>query len=228
MTRDAVTELPDADGLVEPEAVGGPDHPMRKVTREVAFEAGWSTGRAAKVAELFDSLAPEWSTRRVDGVKAAPLLDAIERGGVTPTGRWVELGSGTGAGSQVLARYLTGGDRAGARGELGLVTLDLSAQMLANAPAIAPRVQGDASRLPFPDDAAEVVLAINMLLFPDEVDRILAPGGALLWINTLGDRTPIHLPVGDVLDAMPGSWRAVTARAGSGFWAAVRRVDDAA
>ncbi len=220
VTGDAVTELPDADGLVEPEAIGGPDHPMRRVTREVAFEAGWSSGRAAKVAELFDSMAPEWKAPNVDGVKAAPVVDAIERGGIDPVGRWIELGSGTGAGSQVLVEHLDGGD-------LDLVTLDLSAQMLANAPALAPKVRADASRLPFPDDAADVVLAINMLLFPGEVDRILAPGGALLWVNTLGDRTPIHLPPADVLDALPGSWRALTARAGSGFWAVVRRADDA-
>lgn len=207
-----IRDLPDGPQLTEPEPVGGPDHPMRKVTRQVAFEDGWSSGRAAKVAELFDSMAAEWAERKVEPVKAAPVLDAIERGGVDLAGRWVELGSGGGAGALLLHDRV---DR--------LVSVDLSGEMLTHAPDLAPKVQADASTLPFPDASADTVLAINMLLFPAEVDRILAPGGALVWVNTLGDRTPIHLPPADVVDAMPGEWQAVTARAGSGFWAVVRR-----
>ncbi len=64
---------------------------------------------------------------------------------------------------------------------------------------------------------------INMLLFPNEVDRVLAVGGAVVWINTLGDQTPIHLPVEDVALALPGSWHGVSANAGTGFWAVYRR-----
>jgi SAM-dependent methyltransferase len=207
-----ITELPDGPEIDEPEAVGGPDHPMRKVTRQVAFERGWSAGRAARVAELFDSLAADWATRRVEPAKAAPVLDAIDRGGVSTAGRWAELGCGTGAGCLILAGRVA-----------RLVTVDLAAEMLANAPDDAPRVRADAATLPFPDGAFDSVLAINMLLFPDEVDRILAPAGALVWVNTLGDRTPIHLPPADVVGALPGSWEAVTARAGTGFWAVVRR-----
>lgn len=207
-----ITELPDGPQLTEPEPVGGPDHPMRKVTRQVAFEDGWSSGRAAKVAELFDSMAAEWAERKVEPVKAAPVLDAVERGGVDRSGRWIELGSGGGAGAILLHDRVE-----------RLVSIDLSGEMLAHAPDLAPKVQADASSLPLPDGCADTVLAINMLLFPAEVDRILAPGGALLWVNTLGDRTPIHLPPPDVVEVLPGEWEAVTARAGSGFWAVVRR-----
>ncbi len=209
-----ISELPDGPELTEPEPVGGRDHPMRKVTRQVAFEDGWSPGRAAKVAELFDGMAAEWAERAVDPVKAAPVRDAIERGGLDLDGRWLELGSGGGAGAIILTELV---DR--------LVSVDLAREMLIHAPDLAPKAQADASRLPFPDGAADTVLAINMLLFPAEVDRVLAPGGSLLWVNTLGDRTPIHLSTADVVEALPGSWEAVTARAGSGFWAVVRRRD---
>jgi ubiquinone/menaquinone biosynthesis C-methylase UbiE len=104
-----------------------------------------------------------------------------------------------------------------------LVCTDLSAQMLANAPDLAPRVRADASILPFPDDSFQVVMLINMILFPLEVDRVLCEGGAVLWVNTLGDQTPIHLAPHDVLSALPGDWTGRTAQAGTGLWLVARR-----
>ncbi|HYF46015.1 MAG TPA: hypothetical protein VD926_07370, partial [Acidimicrobiales bacterium] len=48
----------------EREAGSRDDHPMRRVTREVAFDPeAWTRGLRAEVAELFDGLAPEWHTR---------------------------------------------------------------------------------------------------------------------------------------------------------------------
>ena len=211
-----LTELADDKDLQEPEPVGGPDHPMRNVTRQVAFEQGWSTGRAKKVAELFDGLADSWVARREDPVKLAPVVDGLERGQVNLDGRWLELGSGTGAGTVALRRYAD-----------QVTAADLSFEMLSNAPAeLAPRVRADAMTLPFADDRFDGILMVNMLLFPDEVDRVLAPGGSLLWVNTLGDKTPIHLSGPDLLVALPGEWSGPTARSGSGFWAAVRRDAD--
>lgn len=204
--------LPDADDVVAPEPFAGPDHPMRKVTRQVAFGDGWSPGRAARVAELFDSMADGWTAAHVDEAKAAPVRDALSRGGLELGGRWAELGSGTGAGTRVLHGRVE-----------RLVAVDLSARMLANAPDTVPRVRADAARLPFAADAFDVVLLVNMLLFPRELDRVLAPAGRLVWVNTLGDQTPIHLPPGEVIEALPGSWGGVTARSGSGFWAVLSR-----
>jgi hypothetical protein len=53
--------------------------------------------------------------------------------------------------------------------------------------------------------------------------RVLAPGGSLLWVNSLGDRTPIHLPAEDVEKALPGDWNGLAADAGWGTWCALRR-----
>ncbi len=207
-----LNELPDAADVAAPDPFAGPDHPMRKVTRQVAFEGGWSSGRATKVAELFDSMAADWSADHVDVVKAAPVRDALARGGVDLAGSWAELGSGTGAGTRVLHGQVE-----------RLVAVDLSAEMLAHAPDLAPRVRADASILPFGADSFDTVLLINMLLFPEEIDRILRPEGQLIWVNSLGDQTPIHLPPADVVDALPGSWSGVTAKAGTGLWAALSR-----
>ena len=97
-----LTRLPDHPDYREPDPFAGPDHPIRQLTRAAAFGGEWTADTADRVTEIFDSLAPEWATRQVDAAKAAPLLDAIERGGVPTDVRWIELGSGTGAGCLAL------------------------------------------------------------------------------------------------------------------------------
>ena len=136
-----------------------------------------------------------------------------ERGNVPTDGAWLELGSGTGAGTRILDGIVG-----------SLVATDLSAEMLHHAPPeLAPRVRADASMLPYRDRSFDAVLMINMLLFPHEVDRVLRTTGTVLWVNTLGDQTPIHLPPDDVLAALPGNWAGRTASAGTGFWLAATR-----
>ena len=202
-----LTVLEDHPNATEPEPFAGPDHPMRLLTRAKASGEAWSGAESERIQSVFDGLAAGWSEDHVDPIKAAPVIDAFERGGAPRDADWLELGSGTGAGARILTDRVR-----------SLVCSDLSEQMLAHAPDIAPRLRADASILPFGDDSFDAVLAINMLLFPREVARVLRPGGTLLWVNTLGDQTPIHLPAADVLDAMPGNWRGITARAGTGFW----------
>ena len=103
------------------------------------------------------------------------------------------------------------------------LSLDLSYAMLAHAPERSPRVQADSSQLPLADDSADVVLMINMLLFPAEVDRVVRPHGHVVWVNTLGDQTPIHLTPAEVAAALPGDWVGVASHAGTGLWAVLHR-----
>jgi len=190
---------------------------MRKVTRRVAFDDDWSPARAAKVADLFNSMASEWDEARSGLQRTSPVRDALDRGSLNVSGRWLELGAGTGIGTRLLSPALTEGGGS-------VVALDLALAMLRNSPRrVAPLVQGDASRLPFPDASFDGLALVNMLLFPAEVERVLASAGQLLWINTLGDRTPIHLSPDDVVAALPGEWSATWARSGSGFWAVACR-----
>ena len=206
----SVTWLPDAEGTVTDLPVFGSVSPMREVTETVAFDAAWDFSRREKVRELFDGLAAEWSSRATPE-REASILDALDRGGLAGD-RVIELGSGTGLGTgHLIERFAD------------VVALDLSMAMLHHQPDLAPKVQADASVLPFRDDAADLLVLVNMLLFPAEVDRVLRPGGGLLWINTLGHETPIHLSPEAVVDALPGSWTATAGRAGSGLWAAVQR-----
>ena len=207
-----LTELAAHDNASDPEPFAGPDHPIRQLKRAVAFGKEWKPEHAERMSTLFNELAPEWSNDHVDATKAAPVRDALQRGDVPMAGNWLEVGSGTGAGARVLDAQVR-----------SLVCTDLSAGMLSHAPDLAPRAQSDASALPFAGGAFDAVLLINMLLFPHEINRVLRPGGTVLWVNTLGDQTPIHLPPADVLDALPGKWAGTTARAGTGFWLTARR-----
>ena len=167
---------------------------MRKLTRSVALGEPWTTDDARRVADVFSQLAPEWSERHVDPVKASVVNDALDRGTPPLDGRWLELGSGTGAGTRLLDGRVR-----------EQISVDLSPGMLAHAPdGLAPKVLADSSRLPFPDHSFDAILMINMILFPAEVDRVLRPAGAVVWVNTLGEQTPIHLPPADVERAPPG------------------------
>jgi SAM-dependent methyltransferase len=210
-------QLSDHASTREPDRFAGPDHPIRVLTRAVAGGKEWTPAHAARMADLFDGLASEWS-ERVDDTKLTPIVDALERGGVPLDARWLEVGTGTGAGARVLA------DRA-----TSIVATDISAEMLHQASSgTVPLMRSDAASLPVREGAVDAMLLVNMLLFPAEIDRVVQRRGVVVWVNSLGDQTPIHLPPGDVLDALPGTWRGLTARAGTGFWLVARRAEGTA
>jgi len=192
------------------------NHRMREVTELVAGEGTWDAGMVDEVRSLFDSLAPEWTATRDHPDRNFPLADALNRGGVE--GRTaVELGAGTCISSRVLnGRF----ER--------LVAIDLSSEMLTHAvDAAPPMVCADASCLPLADGAVDVLVLQNMFLFPAEVSRCLAADGSLVWVNSRGSETPIHLSTTAVvasLDSVTGSaWHAVTSMVGEATWAVVRR-----
>jgi SAM-dependent methyltransferase len=188
---------------------------MRIMTRRAAgLHAGpWDDEARAEVAQFFDALAPEWHTR-TSPARDAVVADALERGLDREGGDvCVELGSGIGAYTPALA----------ARWRRVLAT-EVSIEMLRLAPpAPGHRVLADGSRLPLAAGAADAVVLVNCFLFPAEVDRVLAPDGVVVWVNSSGAQTPIYLPPADVAAALPGAWEGVESRAGVGIWCVLRR-----
>jgi hypothetical protein len=89
------------------------------------------------------------------------------------------------------------------------------------------RLVADASRLPLPSASAHAVVLADVPLFATEVVRVLAPDGVVVWSNALGTDAPHHVPVACVLaalnEASPVPFGAVTAAAGWGLWAVLRR-----
>jgi ubiquinone/menaquinone biosynthesis C-methylase UbiE len=197
--------------------MGGPDHPMRIATRRAAGlqPEGWTAELRREVAEFFDGIAKEWHTRS-SPERMAVVLDALSRGlgavGV-PVGTALEVGSGIGSYSSLLAeRFET------------VVAIDLSLSMLKLAPTVpAHRVQADGARLPTRDGSAAAVVLINAFLFPGEVERVLSPGGVLVWVNSSGAGTPIYLSVEDLVAQLTGEWTGTTSEAGEGYWCVLKR-----
>lgn len=209
-----LTYLPRLDigpGLGEPGS--GKDHPMRHVTNEVAFSSkSWSSERAAKIASLFDELAPSWEDKDFSA-RGLPVFDALERGGVTRGIVGIELGSGTGAYSSLLSKYFE-----------TLLCIDISYGMLIQSRNEGgTRIRGDGACLPVADGSVDAVFCINTLLFPDEMERILAPAGYLVWVSTNGADTPIYLSPSDCLRALGNKFVGVTSESGAGTWTVIRR-----
>lgn len=216
MTVD-LTVLPRADGRPSqmPDRPGGPDHPMRRMTEAVATRPeSWDAETRNHVAGFFDELAAEWHTR--DGPdRNAPLIDALARG--VPgslDGPVGEIGSGTGLATGVVAARFT-----------ATLAFELSGEMLRRAPrSPGHRVRADGSTLPVADGALAAVILVNMFLFGAECARVLSPGGVVVWVNSRGPETPIHLPAEAVLETLPGAWSGVASEAGAGTWCVARRL----
>lgn len=194
----------------EPPEDIGTGHPMREVTERIAADpTAWTPELAREVGGFFDELAPGWSQGRTD--RSAVLLDALERGGPfdAPV---LELGAGTGAGTRLLAERLG-----------RVVAGDLAPGMIERLPAtLAERVRLDASRLPVRAGSVGTLVCMNMFLFADEVRRVLRPGGALVWVNSMGPRTPIHLSAEAVAAALGPDVDVVASMAQWGTWAVAR------
>jgi SAM-dependent methyltransferase len=116
----------------------------------------------------------------------AGVANPWQLGRLAPGERVLDLGSGAGTDSLIAAQMV---------GPEGRVTgIDMTPQMLAKARAAASEmglanaafVEGEAERLPFPDESFNVVISNGVIdLIPDkdavfaELYRVLAPGGRL-------------------------------------------------
>jgi len=167
----------------------------RFTTNQVVRHPGaWRLFRRLTRAQ-FNRMAPVWDQMRSPEAFASleTALDSIE----TPPKRVLDLGTGTGRAAFILARRYP---------EAEVVGADLAGEMLTEArgrtpPELAERVrfeEADAERLPYPDASFDVVSLANMIPFFDELGRVTAPGGTVVFSFSGGAETPIYVP-SDVL-----------------------------
>jgi SAM-dependent methyltransferase len=139
----------------------------------------------------FDWLAAGWE-ERVGPEALIPLGAALDRLPQPPR-HVLDLGTGTGKAARVVARRFP---------EAEVVGVDLSPEMIAQAKRLLPdelaaRVRfdvADASALPFDDGAFDLVVLLNMIPFFDELARVTAAGGRLVFASSFGAQTPIYVP----------------------------------
>jgi SAM-dependent methyltransferase len=196
---------------VRPEAADN----QRLMGQVLTDPSSWTSELARFTADVFDAMAETWAAER-GGYRAAPLVDALHRGGVPATGRCLEIGSGTG----VLTPYLQGvwDD---------VFCVDLSMKMMLRQ-RTGRQVQADASTLPFTERAFRVIVIGDAPLFAAEVVRLLAFEGTVIWSNALGQGAPYYLPTVDLWDALVGAapdskWLAVESEAEWGSWVVFHR-----
>ena len=148
----------------------------------------------------FNRIAPRWDDMRSPEAFASleAALDALD---LSPK-RALDVGTGTGRAAFLLASRYPGAQ---------VVGVDLAEDMLGEArrltpPELADRVRfepADAERLSYPDASFDLVSLANMIPFFEELGRVTAPGGSVVFSFSAGPETPIYVPP-DVLRARLG------------------------
>jgi ubiquinone/menaquinone biosynthesis C-methylase UbiE len=134
----------------------------------------------------FDRLAPRWDAMRLPD-SFAPVEAALER--LPQPRRVLDLGTGTGSVARVVASRFP---------EAEVVGVDISERMIdeARKRTDSQNVRyevADAERLSYDDASFDLVTLGNMIPFFDELARIVASGGNLLFAFSGGPETPIYV-----------------------------------
>ena len=139
----------------------------------------------------FEKLAPSWDAMRSAGHQES--LGAALAAIPDMPRRVLDVGTGTGVAARAIAARWPDAE---------VVGVDVAEGMIVEARRLLPddlagRVRfehADASALPFEDASFDLVTLANMIPFFDEIDRVLAPGGRVAFVWSVGADTPIYVP----------------------------------
>lgn len=179
----------------------------------------WRVFRAP-VRRQFQQLAPKWDAMRSPDHLASfeAALEAV----TDPPRHALDLGTGTGAAAVAIARRWPDAEVVGA--DVAEAMLEEAGRKLPDDLAERVRfVRADAASLPFEDGEFELVGLANMIPFFDELDRVLAPGGHVVFGFSVGPQTPIYVSPGRLREELErrgfGDFRELEAGPGTAFLA---------
>lgn len=195
-----------------PPALGAARHRSRIALERLllapADEAAWDD-----LAMVYDQQAADWDEwAAAQPTYLAPVAAGLAR--VGPAAWAVEVACGSGQATPLLA---AAADR--------VVATDVSLAMVRDAPPL-PRTSyavADVRRLPFATGSVPLLLALNAVPHAAEFDRVLSPGGRLLWCSSFGPETPLYVSPERFLTMLGPPWRADAGRAGHGEWLLLSR-----
>jgi SAM-dependent methyltransferase len=168
----------------------------------------------------FDRMAPQW-----DAMRSGGHLESLEAAlAAIPTAprSVLDVGTGTGTAARAIAARWPDAE---------VVGVDVADGMISEARRLLPaelegRVRfehADAAALPFPDASFDLVTLANMIPFFDEIDRVLMPGGQVLFAWSVGAQTPIYVPSERLRSELArrgfAGFRELTAEPGTAFLA---------
>jgi SAM-dependent methyltransferase len=196
-------EIPDAP----PPELNASTHRSRLALERVLTDPG-DDSAWAELAVTYDEMAPEWT----EWVEQQPWYAAGVAAGLqhARSVEWIaEIGCGTGQATQLLSRVGP-----------PVVATDINVSMLREAPPL-PHVcyvAADVRRLPFRTGSVPLLVSLNGVPDFREFNRILGPGGQLLWCTSFGTGTPLYVPPDRVADMLGPDWTTEAGRAGHGDW----------
>ncbi|MCW2927391.1 MAG: rebM 5 [Thermoleophilia bacterium] len=145
---------------------------------------------------LFDSLAPTWEQIRADPTYRVGFTEAL---GHLPRGfrprRTLDVACGTGIATAAMLERWPGSNVLGT---------DISPRMVELATELVPEARFEVASvhgLPYDDGAFDLVTALDGLIDPAELLRVLHRKGRLLIVYSKGGTTPISRPLDELAGA---------------------------
>jgi len=205
--------LPDAELPSEEKSYAAPEtHPSRVWLERILHDEN-DVEAWMGLAAAYEGMASEWQswvstqTHYLD-----PVADALARIGSIE--RAVEIGPGTGEATRLVAT----------RARL-VAAVDSSPAMMSRAPVL-PNVRwlvGDARSLPIESGWADLVVGLNAVPSFQEINRVCAPAGRVLWANSFGPDTPLYVEPARFVGLLGPEWAGMARRVGFGEWCIVER-----
>lgn len=181
---------------------------LERILRAPDDDEAW-----AFLTETYADMADEWP----QWARSQPWYDHPVRVGLrhAALAPWaVEVGCGSGEATGALAE------------SIGLVVAsDINTAMVRLAPPLAGAcyVVSDVRSLPLRDASVPLLVGLNAVPHIKEFNRVIAPGGQLLWCTSFGPGTPLHVEPERLRGLLGAAWVGEAGRAGHGEWMLLTR-----